>query len=186
MKRLFSFLVVFCLSVGIALAAYDTPAANSQAKNDSKMGVPQASSPEFNRVKEWVGKWEGDSNGHGKTEKVSIEYTVTSGGTAVEEKLFAGTPHEMVSMYYDNKNGKVGMTHFCMLGNRPHLELKSSDAGKMDFDWIPGGGVDPNEMHMHSLSIAITDKNHITQSWKAYNNGKPMDETTVIALTRVS
>lgn len=167
----------FCLSAaGAAFAGYETTGAAP---------APKASSAEFDRIKNWAGKWEGTSTGHGPTENVTVEYKVTSGGSAVEEKLFAGTPHEMVSMYYENKNGEVGMTHFCMLGNRPHLELKNAGADKLDFDWVPGGGVDPNEMHMHSLSVATPDKNHITQTWTAFKDGKPLD-TTVITLTRAS
>ena len=183
MKKVLSLLVFLYLPVGVAFAEYG---ATNTAPASQDAPAPKASSAEFNRIKDWAGKWEGTSSGHGPTEKVTVEYNVTSGGSAVEEKLFAGTPHEMVSMYYDSKDGKVGMTHFCMLGNRPHLELKSSDADKMDFDWIPGGGVDPNEMHMHSLNFTIVDKTHITQTWTAFKDGKPMGDKTVISLTKVS
>ena len=188
MKRLMSFFAIFCLSAGFAFAEYGTAPTNAEpAKAGGKTeAAPKTSSAEFERIKGWEGKWEGTSTGHGGDEKVSVEYHVTSGGTAVEEKLFAGSPHEMVSIYYEGKNGKVGMTHFCMLGNRPHLEVKNSDASKMDFDWVPGGGVDPNELHMHSLSIATVDATHITQTWTAFKDGKPMDDRTVISLTKVS
>ena len=187
MKKSLSVLMFLCLAAGVAFSAdYAATSTAPDAKDAAKMDMaPKPGSVEFERIKSWAGKWEGASTGHGGTEKATLEYRVTSGGSAVEEKLFAGTSHEMVSMYYDNKNGKVGMTHFCMLGNRPHLELKSADAGKIDLDWIPGGGVDPNEMHMHSLSIATPDPTHITQTWTAFKDGKPLDQT-VITLTKVS
>ena len=186
MKKLTGILVVIFMFSGIAFAGYETaPSAAPDKKEAPKTdAAPKVASPEFERIKSWAGKWEGTSSGHGPEEKVAVEYRVTSGGNAVEEKLFAGTPHEMVSMYYENKNGKVGMTHFCMIGNRPHLELKNADAAKLDFDWVPGGGVDPNEMHMHSLSVATPDKDHLTQTWTGFDKGQPTD-STIVTLTKV-
>jgi hypothetical protein len=71
-----------------------------------------------------------------------------------------------------------------MLGNRPHMALKDSDASKLDFDWVQGGGVDPNEPHMHSLTLATPDADHLTQTWSFFQDGKQQG-TTVIALNRV-
>ena len=36
-------------------------------------------------------------------------------------------------MYYD-KAGKLAMTHYCVLGNRPEMALKSADAKSITFD----------------------------------------------------
>ena len=60
---------------------------------------------EFDTLKKLVGKWEGTSVMAGKEEKVSVVYELTSGGTAIAERLMPGTAHEMVSMYYsEGKN----------------------------------------------------------------------------------
>ena len=42
------------------------------------------------------------------------------------EKLMPGTPHEMISTYND-ENGGLVMTHYCMLHNQPKLKLVSAD-----------------------------------------------------------
>ncbi len=71
-------------------------------------------SAEFENVKKLVGAWEGTATEKdGKVSPARAEYKLTSGGSAVVEILFAGTPHEMHSVYF-NENGKLGMTHYCM------------------------------------------------------------------------
>ena len=75
-------------------------------------------SPEFERMKTLVGSWKGKADmGQGPME-FAVEYRLVSGGSAIEERIFAGTPKEMVTMYYDDR-GKLRLTHFCMLANRP-------------------------------------------------------------------
>src|SRR5215813_2467787 len=87
---------------------------------------PPAPSAEFERLKGLVGTWKGTGDmGQGPMD-FTVEYRLISGGSALEERVFAGTPKEMVTMYYD-RNGKLGLTHYCMLGNRPGMQLKSAD-----------------------------------------------------------
>src|SRR5258708_38859635 len=102
---------------------------------------PQASS-EFERMKSLVGAWKGKADmGQGPME-FTVEYRLLSGGSAIEERIFVGTPKEMVTMYHD-QNGKLALTHYCMLANRPGMLLKSSDAKTLKFDFDPACGVDP-------------------------------------------
>ncbi len=145
----------------------------------------RAASAEFERIKALKGIWEWTSLSDGKTEKARVEYLLTSGGSAVVEKLFTGTPHEMTSVYYD-RDGKLEMTHYCMLGNRPHLKLKSADARTMDFVLdAKASGIKPKkEQHMHSLKLDFKDSDHFTQNWICFEKGKP-HESVVISLTRI-
>src|SRR5437868_1614896 len=79
---------------------------------------PFKGSPEFDRMKSLAGTWKGIVDmGQGPVD-MTVEYRVVSGGSVVEERLFAGTPKEMVTMYHDRK-GKLALTHYCMLGNQP-------------------------------------------------------------------
>src|SRR3974390_2940544 len=87
----------------------------------------QQASAEFARMKALVGTWRGKADmGQGMME-FTVEYRLVAGGSALEERIFAGTPKEMVTMYHD-QHGKLCLTHYCMLGNRPGMLLKSSDA----------------------------------------------------------
>src|SRR4051812_19731243 len=81
-------------------------------------------SAELAKLKTLAGTWKGTHDmGKGPVE-VTVVYRVVAGGSAVEERIFPGTPEEMVTMYYD-KQGKLSLTHYCMLHNQPGLLLKS-------------------------------------------------------------
>ena len=141
-----------------------------------------AHSDAFNRMAALSGKWEGtcpSKEEKGKMDPAAVEYTMTSGGSVIMEKLFPGTPHEMISMYHDEK-GKLSMTHYCVLGNQPHLKLKSADEKSLVFDYGSGAGINPKkDMHMHSLKVSWTDNDHIVQEWTSFNKGKEADHVTV-------
>ena len=133
----------------------------------------QQGSAELERIKGRAGKWEGESREpDGKTEKVTVEYKVTSGGSAVVETLMPGTPHEMTSVYYDEK-GKLRMTHYCMLGNRPTLELKKTGAQKLQFKLARSSSFNPKkEQHMHALNLSTPAPDRLTQEWTCFQKGK--------------
>jgi len=145
-------------------------------------GAPYKGSKEFERIKGLVGVWEGTSNKDG--EKVTVKYELTSGGSAILEELFPGTPHGMISVYYD-EGGKLFMTHYCMLRNRPHMELKKADNNGIDFVLTTGSDINTEkDTHMHALQIVFVDKDHITQEWTMFENGKEK-QVAVFKLSRV-
>jgi hypothetical protein len=133
---------------------------------------PYQGSVEFERMKSLVGTWKGRTDmGEGPTE-FTVEYRLVSGGSAIQERIFAGTPKEMVTMYHD-KQGKLALTHYCMLRNQPGMLLKSSDKKSLQFDFDANCGIDAKaEMHMHSLSITFDDADTITQDWKLFEGSK--------------
>jgi hypothetical protein len=145
---------------------------------------PYSGSKEFERMKVLVGAWEGTSKMAKEGEKVRVEYRLSSGGSAVVETLFPGTPHEMVSIYYDNK-GKLTMTHYCALRNQPRMNLEKAEARNLYFMFAGGSNINPKkDAHMHSLKIFFADKDHIIQKWTLFTDGKET-ETSVFELTRV-
>ena len=129
-------------------------------------------SAEFERMKTLVGTWQGQTDmGKGPVE-LTVHYRLLAGGSVLEERVFAGTPQEMVTMYYD-KDGKLAMTHYCVLGNRPAMRLKGSDAKSLQFDFDATCGINPSkESHMHALSIQFDDADTITTRCKAIIDGK--------------
>jgi hypothetical protein len=149
------------------------------------MNQPYTGSKEFERMKTLVGTWEGTSSMGKGNEKVTVKYEITSAGSAIIETLSPGTPHEMVSVYYDNGK-KLGMTHYCALGNQPQMELKSANGNKIDLVFTGGTNVDPQKApHMHELSILFIDKDNIVEEWTFYENGQKKD-VTILKLSRVS
>lgn len=157
------------LLTGLILAA--SLGANAGESTKAKSG-----SPEFERMKTLVGSWVGKCDmGQGPMD-MNIQYRLLAGGTVLEERCFAGTPNEMVTMYYD-KDGKLAMTHYCVLGNRPSMKTKSASAKTIKFDFDATCGINPNqESHMHALSITFDDADTITTSCQAIIDGKEQTE----------
>jgi len=133
-------------------------------------------SPEFERMKSLVGTWTGKTDmGQGPIE-MTIRYRLLAGGTVLEERVFEGTPQEMVTMYYD-QGGKLALTHYCVMGNRPAMQLKSSDSKSITFDFDATCGINPaKESHMHALKISFDDPNTITTSCRAIMDGKELPD----------
>ena len=137
---------------------------------------PTPPSAEFERMKALVGTWKGKTDmGQGPVE-LTVQYRLLAGGTVLEERVFAGTPNEMLTMYYD-QGGKLALTHYCIMGNRPGMLLKSSDPKSLKFDFDPTCGINVGtESHMHALTIRFDDDETITTSCKAMIDGKEVEE----------
>lgn len=135
---------------------------------------------QFESIKKLAGNWEGKTQMAGHEEAVKATYEVTSGGTAVVEKIFVGTPHEMVSIYYPE--GKtVKMTHYCMEGNRPVMTLKESTDKKLSFEVKGTEGISSKkEMHMHALALNFNSDTQISQDWVSYDKGKQVEAVNFV------
>jgi hypothetical protein len=93
--------IIFALFTLTILASASLVSAQNQK--------PAPQSPEFQAMKILVGTWKSEID-HGQgPEEFTVEYRLVAGGNAIEERLFANTPKEMVTMYYD-RNGKLGLT----------------------------------------------------------------------------
>lgn len=135
-------------------------------------------SAEFERMKSLVGTWTGKTDmGDGPVD-MTIRYRLIAAGSVLEERVMEGTPNEMVTMYFVNKEGKLALTHYCMMGNRPAMNVKASDAKSITFDFDPTGcTIDPaKESHMHGMTIRFEDADTISTSCKAIMDGKEMPE----------
>ena len=172
---------VYCAAFAVSLAAV------VWAHEDKSMNMPMlASSASFNQMKQLVGNWKGTTNmGHsGKPEAVSTSFKLTSAGSAIQETLGPGTPNEMVDMYTD-EGGKLAMTHYCAMGNQPHMRLQRSDAKTIVLETTSVPGLDPaKDAHMHSLTLSMPDPNKLVETWTSYAAGKP-SEPAVFEFARV-
>lgn len=169
--------IIYCIAAVILSASL-----MAQAEEPAR---PKKGSAEFERMKTLVGTWEGKTDmGHGPID-LTVKYRLLAGGSVLEEKVFEGTPNEMTTMYYD-QNGKLAGTHYCVLGNRPGMLLKSSDAKSINLDFDKTCGIDPKkESHMHGLTITFDDADTITTGCKAFMDGKEVpDHATTLKRVR--
>src|SRR5436189_2634538 len=98
----------------LTLLAVCAAAATAFAGEPSK---PYVGSAEFEKLKTLAGTWQGTTDMGKGPMQIQVQYRVVSGGSAVEERLFADTPMEMITIYHD-QDGKVALTHYCSLCNR--------------------------------------------------------------------
>ena len=162
-----------------AIAAISTTSANAAT----------TAADAFASLKKLAGEWRGPAMMKGMPPAHSV-VRVTAGGSAVEEISFPGTKMEMISVYHMDK-GSLVMTHYCMLGNQPHVKLnpRKSTATELVFDYAGGTNLNPRrDQHMHSLTLTLPSGAKGSQklsftgvSWK---DGKP-NPTCSSTMTRV-
>ena len=148
-------------------------------KDHAMMPPPYVGSKEFEQMKKLAGTWEGSEQMGENPTPASAVYEVTSNGSVVLERLFPGTSHEMVTTYYD-QDGKLAMTHYCAVGNRPVMELKSATDNQINLSFSSESDIDANtEGHMHDLTIDFVNDKQIVQHWTMFEEGKKTSDTTI-------
>ena len=133
------------------------------------------------RLKSLAGTWEGQA-GHGQPgQAATVTYRVASGGSVVEETLFPGTPHEMISMYH-LVDGQLVLTHYCAMANQPRMRLdtKASTPDRLVFAFDGGTNFDPaKDTHVHSGVIEWKGES-LHNSWAVYSGGKETGQNAFV------
>ena len=176
-------IIAAALTVCVSIASWGAVA----DAGDAPKPPPDNSSAELNRIKALAGRWTSTTSMFGKKDqRVYTEFKVTAGGSAVIERIFPGTPQEMVSMYYDDDDGKLAMTHYCMMRNRPYFALVKStkDTMKLDVKKVEGlkSAHDPS---MGAITLHFKDKDHFTSTCES-RGGKKKHPPMTMAFTRAS
>ncbi len=147
---------------------------------------PYVGSKAFERMKQLEGNWEASMKMGEQTMKMIASYKLTSGGSVLIETTHEGAPHEMVSVYHDNKNKNLVMTHYCAEQNQPKLVLTEMGSNKLMMDLASDSDIDTaKEKHIHSVSFQFEDKDKMTQTWTSYADGKK-DMVVKMEYTRVN
>ena len=151
-------------------------------------GEKAAKSPaavQLERLKALAGTWVAADKDGKPTDQVVSVIKVTAAGSAVQETLFPGQPHEMVSIYHLDK-GDLVMTHYCALGNQPRMKADpQSPANQIRFQFAGGTNLDPaKDTHMHEATITFEDEDHLEWSGVAWDGGKPCDVCKTMKLVR--
>ena len=152
--------------VGV-LIALSTLAALSDEK------APSPGAARFEAIKKLAGNWVEIGKDGKPSEKVISSFRVTAGGTVVQETIFPGTDHEMVTMYHLDGPDLV-LKHYCVLGNQPTMRAEAgTDASQIEFKCSGGTNLKSEaEQHMHQATLTIVDKDHFKARWIACKEGK--------------
>ncbi|MEK9627483.1 MAG: hypothetical protein VW455_00525 [Nitrospinota bacterium] len=142
---------------------------------------PYVGSEAFERMKRLKGNWEGSADFGQGMQKIKAHYKVTSADSAVIETFHAGTPHEMVSIYHDNKNRELTMTHYCAEHNQPRLVLKEWNQNKLSMDLSSNNEIDvAHESHIHAAKIQFDGEDRMTHHWTSFQKGKKAQVVKIV------
>ena len=125
----------------------------------------------FVKLKALSGVWRG-SVMEKEGPRAEVRYELISGGTAVMETLFPGTPHEMRTVYFMD-GGDLVLTHYCSMGNQPHLRLsRASTTDELVFEFVDGTNLDPaRDAHVHGGRMRFKDADHLEAEWTVAEGG---------------
>jgi hypothetical protein len=160
------------------LCAQDKPREAPKSDQPAATTQPAPVHPGLAKLKKLAGEWlsadEPDKGQSADAGQPICTYKVTSAGSVVMETLFPGTPHEMVTMYYQEGPDLV-LTHYCALGNQPRMKAEPpTSPDKLEFKFAGGSNIDPGkDAHMHELTLTFVDADHLRATWTSYSAGKP-------------
>ena len=108
-------------------------------------------------------------------ETITVEYLVTSGGHALQQKLFAETDHESVTTYR-LEGTDLTLMFEGLPGTRPRMKLdrKSSTRDDLHFVW-DGHATDVESMkqsHVHEGRVRFVDADNVECEWVLWVDGK--------------
>ena len=120
----------------------------------------------FEKLKALVGHWETDQT---SMYKASLDVELTSGGTAILERIHMvedGKPVEMTTLYFLD-GGDVKLTHYCAEGNQPTMRGSYSPETKtLTFELVSISNLkNANDGHMHHATYTFLDQDHFKTTW---------------------
>lgn len=146
---------------------------------------PAAKPHLIERFKALAGEWSGAGLDGNSMPNATVSYTITAGGSAVEELLFAGTSHEMRTLYVRDGDDVV-LAHFCASGNHPKMRARAGQNGEVVFDFDGALNFDPAKAaHMHDARFAFNGPDEMTARWQFWDGGKPAEHAANFHLKRV-
>jgi hypothetical protein len=131
--------------------------------------------PRFARLKAMAGEWEAKMDRGG--DAFTVTYRVTCEGSVVIETLFAGTNHEMLTIYHMDGDDLV-LTHYCAMRNQPHMKAAREIKGnELAFSCARVSNVrSHDDPHMHSVTLAFVDENTAKHAWTMHKGGAASGE----------
>jgi hypothetical protein len=162
--------VISLLSFALVFVAISASADDEKAPTSAK---------QFEALKSLAGDWVEVGKDGKPTDKLVTSIRVTAAGSAIQETIFPGTDHEMVTMYHLDGPDLV-LTHYCMLGNQPRMRAEAAkDVNKIYFKFVGASNLKSEaEQHMNKATFTITSKDRYKTEWAACQDGKTCHEVT--------
>ncbi len=155
------------LTLVVAVLAVNAFAADASANPSASSGAAA-----FERLKSLAGQWEADTS----MGKVHLTYELASGGHVILEHLKQDAKGEdMITTYYLDGDD-LALTHYCDLGNQPHMVARriDLDRGEIAFALASATNLASDRAeHMHAAEFHLVDADHFTSSWTLFDNGRP-------------
>ena len=87
----------------------------------------------------------------------------------------------MMTVFHDDSQKHVTMSHYCMLGNQPKMILKKAKKNMLVFDLSEDSDMDvAHDNHMHAATITFNRKDQMTQQWTKFDTGKAKQMVKVV------
>ena len=133
--------------------------------------LPGSAREAIGRIKALVGTWDG----HVATPDGppgTVRYELTGGGNSVIERLFAGSDHEMMTVYHLDGE-RLLATHYCAMGNQPVMKLENATASELSFGFAGGTNMDASkDVHIHSGRLRFLGDGQLVSEWDVYQGPK--------------
>jgi hypothetical protein len=158
------------IRIAFSLLTIALAAIAASARGDEKASV---NVQRLEALKRLAGDWVQVGADGKPTDKVISSIRVTSAGNTVQETIFPGGDHEMVTMYHlDGAN--LMLTHYCALGNQPRMRAEpEGDINRIAFKFVDGTNLKASDNHMHEATLTIVGNDHIKTEWVACKDGTP-------------
>lgn len=141
--------------------------------------APSVNAARFEALKKLAGDWVQLAADGKPGTTIASSIRVTAGGSVVQETLFPGTDHEMVTMYHLDGEALM-LTHYCSLQNQPRMRAEpGKDAKQIKFKFTDGTNVlSKDAMRMDEATLTILNDNHIRAVWVSTKEDKPCHTAT--------
>ncbi|MCI0414992.1 hypothetical protein L0222_19635 [bacterium] len=142
----------------------------SPVSADSPVDAASARSA-FELYKTLDGKWIGKST---KGWKEEVTFRIIAGGSVVTETSFDAHPNETMLTTVLLDNDRLLLTHYCVAGNQPRLQLTSYDreSKTLVFTFLDATNLPSRDKgHMDKVVIHFLDRDHVTSQWTWYQDG---------------
>ena len=127
----------------------------------------------FGRFQKLSGDWRGRST-KGWTDQVAFR-VIAAGSVVVATSEFEAHPDETMMTVYHLDGDRLMLTHYCVAGNQPRLEMTSTgESGKkVGFSFRDGTNLASRDQgHMDRVVFEFQDEEHFSARWSFYKNGQ--------------